>query len=86
MIYEIRFTREAKKDVDKLSPKLKQKLKKIGTGSVEWDATNLSPQRLQGFALKIKYRDTEVEMAEHLDFSFGVSMNEIFSQSATILS
>jgi len=29
MIYEIRFTKEAKKDVAKLSPKLKQKLKKI---------------------------------------------------------
>jgi mRNA-degrading endonuclease RelE of RelBE toxin-antitoxin system len=29
MSYEIRFTKEAKKDVAKLTPKLKQKLKKI---------------------------------------------------------
>ncbi len=29
MIYEIRFTKEAKKDVAQLSPKLKQKLKKM---------------------------------------------------------
>ena len=29
MVYEIRFTKEAKKDVAKLTPKLKQKLKKI---------------------------------------------------------
>ncbi len=29
MLYEVRFTREAKKDVVKLSPKLKQKLKTL---------------------------------------------------------
>ena len=29
MVYEVRFTKEAKKDVAKLTPKLKQKLKKI---------------------------------------------------------
>lgn len=29
MIYEVRFTKEAKKDVTKLTLKLKQKLKKI---------------------------------------------------------
>jgi len=29
MPYEIRFTREAKKDIDKLTPKLKQKLKTL---------------------------------------------------------
>ena len=29
MPYEIRFTREAKKDIDKLTPKLKQKLKAL---------------------------------------------------------
>lgn len=29
MVYEVRFTKEAKKDVVKLTPKLKQKLKKV---------------------------------------------------------
>lgn len=29
MIYEVRFTKEAKKDVDKLTKKLKRKLTKI---------------------------------------------------------
>jgi mRNA-degrading endonuclease RelE of RelBE toxin-antitoxin system len=29
MIYDVRFTKEAKKDISKLTPKLKQKLKKI---------------------------------------------------------
>ncbi len=29
MSYEVRFTKEAKKDIAKLTPKLKQKLKKI---------------------------------------------------------
>ncbi|GBF82918.1 hypothetical protein AsFPU1_4352 [Aphanothece sacrum FPU1] len=29
MVYEVRFTKEAKKDIIKLTPKLKQKLKKI---------------------------------------------------------
>ena len=29
MVYEVRFTKEAKKDVAKLTPKLKRKLKKI---------------------------------------------------------
>lgn len=29
MVYEVRFTKEAKKDIAKLTPKLKQKLKKI---------------------------------------------------------
>ncbi len=29
MLYEVRFTKEAKKDIAKLTPKLKQKLKTI---------------------------------------------------------
>jgi mRNA-degrading endonuclease RelE of RelBE toxin-antitoxin system len=29
MVYQVRFTKEAKKDIAKLTPKLKQKLKKI---------------------------------------------------------
>jgi mRNA interferase RelE/StbE len=29
MVYEVRFTKEAKKDIAKLTPKLKQKLKAI---------------------------------------------------------
>ncbi|WP_202895451.1 type II toxin-antitoxin system RelE family toxin [Iningainema tapete] len=34
MFYEVRFTREAKKDIAKLTPKLKQKLKTIIQDSI----------------------------------------------------
>jgi hypothetical protein len=46
-----------------------------------WDVTKLSLQRLQGFALKLKHRDFEAQMAEYLGFTFGVSMDGIFSQN-----
>ncbi|NCR45113.1 MAG: type II toxin-antitoxin system mRNA interferase toxin, RelE/StbE family [Microcystis aeruginosa SX13-01] len=39
MVYEVRFTKEAKKDVDKLTPKLKKKLK-----SIIQDTLSISPQ------------------------------------------
>ncbi|OPF18564.1 toxin of toxin-antitoxin system [Microcystis aeruginosa KW] len=38
MVYEVRFTKEAKKDVDKLTPKLKKKLK-----SIIQDTLSISP-------------------------------------------
>jgi len=34
MIYQVRFTKEAKKDIAKLTPKLKQKLEEIEIKSV----------------------------------------------------
>ncbi len=40
MVYEVRFTKEAKKDVDKLTPKLKKKLK-----SIIQDTLSISPYR-----------------------------------------
>ena len=58
--YEIRFTREADKDVRKLTPKLKQKLQEILTESI-----SMSPHigkrlvgDLQGFySVRLTYKD-----------------------------
>jgi len=60
MIYEIRFTKEAKKDVAKLSIKLKQKLKKIIQEKI-----SLNPytgKKLVGdlsgfFSIRLNYQD-----------------------------
>ena len=60
MVYEVRFTKEAKKDVDKLTPKLKKKLK-----SIIQDTLRISPYRgkklvgdLMGFySIRLSYQD-----------------------------
>ena len=58
--YEIRFTKEAKKDVVKLTPKLKKKLKDIITNTI---ATNpYSGKKLVGdlagfFSIRLSYKD-----------------------------
>ncbi|ACK66487.1 addiction module toxin, Txe/YoeB family [Rippkaea orientalis PCC 8801] len=60
MVYEVRFTKEAKKDIAKLTPKLKQKLKKI----IE-DTLSINPysgKKLVGdlvgfFSLRLSYQD-----------------------------
>ena len=60
MVYEVRFTKEAKKDVAKLTPKLKQKLKKIIQ-----DTISINPyagKKLMGdlsgfFSLRLSYKD-----------------------------
>jgi len=60
MVYEVRFTKEAKKDVDKLTPKLKKKLK-----SIIQDTLSISPYRgkklvgdLTGFySIRLSYQD-----------------------------
>jgi mRNA interferase RelE/StbE len=60
MIYEIRFTKEAKKDVAQLSPKLKQKLKKIIQEQIT--SNPYGGKKLVGdltgfFSLRLNYKD-----------------------------
>ena len=60
MIYQVRFTKEAKKDIAKLTPKLKQKLQYIIR-----DKVSINPYRgkklvgdLTGFfSLRLSYKD-----------------------------
>jgi Txe/YoeB family toxin of toxin-antitoxin system len=60
MVYEVRFTKEAKKDVDKLTPKLKKKLK-----SIIQDILSISPysgKKLVGdltgfYSIRLSYQD-----------------------------
>jgi addiction module RelE/StbE family toxin len=60
MIYQVRFTKEAKKDIAKLTPKLKQKLQEIIR-----DKVSINPYRgkklvgdLTGFfSLRLSYKD-----------------------------
>jgi hypothetical protein len=43
----------------------------FGTGSVVWDVTKPSQQRIQGFTLKLKYLDFEAQMVGYVDPWFG---------------
>ncbi len=60
MVYEVRFTKEAKKDVDKLTPRLKKKLK-----SIIQDTLSISPysgKKLVGdltgfYSIRLSYQD-----------------------------
>ena len=60
MVYEVRFTKEAKKDVAKLTPKLKQKLKKIIQDTLRINP--YSGKKLVGdlagfFSVRLSYKD-----------------------------
>ena len=60
MLYEVRFTKEAKKDIAKLTPKLKQKLKTIiqDTISINPYAGKKLLGDLAGFySLRLSYHD-----------------------------
>ena len=60
MVYEVRFTKEAKKDVAKLTPKLKQKLKKIIQDKIAIDpyAGKKLVGDLAGFySMRLSYKD-----------------------------
>lgn len=61
MVYEVRFTKEAKKDVAKLTPKLKQKLKKVIQNTIQINP--YSGKKLVGdlagfFSVRLSYKDT----------------------------
>ena len=60
MVYEVRFTKEAKKDVAKLTPKLKQKLKKVIENTIQINP--YSGKKLMGdlagfFSVRLSYKD-----------------------------
>ena len=60
MIYRIRFTKLAEKDVQKLSPKLRQKLKDILRGRVAIDPYQGKPLtgELKGYySMRLSYKD-----------------------------
>ena len=60
MVYEVRFTKEAKKDVAKLTPKLKQKLKKVIQDkiTIEPYAGKKLVSDLAGFySMRLSYKD-----------------------------
>lgn len=60
MVYEVRFTKEAKKDIAKLTPKLKQKLKTIiqDTISINPYAGKKLVSDLAGFySVRLSYQD-----------------------------
>ena len=60
MLYDVRFTREAKKDIAKLSPKLKQKLKTLiqSTISIKPYAGKKLVGDLAGFySMRLSYQD-----------------------------
>jgi len=60
MDYEVRFTKEAKKDVDKLPPKLKKKLKQIIQNTIT--VSPYSGKKLVGdlagfYSIRLSYQD-----------------------------
>ena len=60
MPYEIRFTKEAIKDINKLSPKLKKKLKEIAISQIaeEPDSGKKLIGDLTGFfSMRLSYKD-----------------------------
>jgi mRNA interferase RelE/StbE len=60
MLYEVRFTKEAKKDIATLTPKLKHKLKRIiqDTISINPDAGKKLVGDLAGFySVRLSYQD-----------------------------
>lgn len=60
MPYEVRFTKEAVKDIDKLSPKLKKKVKDIATNHIAEEP--YTGKKLIGdlsgfFSMRLSYKD-----------------------------
>lgn len=60
MVYEVRFTKEAKKDIAKLSPKLRQKLKTIIQDVISispYDGKKLIGDLLGLYSIRLSYQD-----------------------------
>ncbi|MEA5534100.1 type II toxin-antitoxin system mRNA interferase toxin, RelE/StbE family [Crocosphaera sp. XPORK-15E] len=60
MVYEVRFTKEAKKDVDKLTIKLKKKLKKIIQEMISvnpYDGKKLVGDLAGFYSIRLNYKD-----------------------------
>jgi mRNA interferase RelE/StbE len=60
MVYDVRFTKEAKKDISKLTPKLKQKLKKIIQDTLiinPYIGKKLTGDFVGFFSIRLSYKD-----------------------------
>jgi len=60
MIYQVRFTKEAKKDIAKLTPKLKQKLEEIIRDKVSvnpYEGKKLVGDLTGFFSIRLSYQD-----------------------------
>ncbi|MCA6501398.1 MAG: type II toxin-antitoxin system RelE family toxin [Pseudanabaena sp.] len=60
MVYEVRFTKEAKKDIAKLSPKLRQKLKTIIQDTISispYDGKRLIGDLTGFYSIRLSYQD-----------------------------
>ena len=60
MVYEVRFTKEATKDIAKLTPKLKQKLKKIIQDQVTinpYEGKKLVGDLAGFYSIRLSYKD-----------------------------
>ena len=60
MVYEVRFTKQAKKDTSKLTPKLKQKLKQIIKNTLlvnPYSGKQLVGDLAGFFSLRLTYQD-----------------------------
>lgn len=60
MVYEVRFTKEAKKDIAKLSPKLRQKLKTIIQDVISispYDGKKLIADLSGFYSIRLSYQD-----------------------------
>ena len=58
--YQVRFTRQALKDLDKLTPKLKEKVRRLCLGVLEtspFDGKRLVGELKGSFSLRISYQD-----------------------------
>ena len=68
MVYEVRFTKEAKKDVAKLTPKLKQKLKKIIQETISinpYEGKKLVGDLAGFFSIRLSYKDRILYTIDH---------------------
>ncbi len=60
MVYTVRFTKEAKKDVDKLTPKLKRKLKQIIQEKISlnpYEGKKLVGDLAGFYSIRLSYKD-----------------------------
>ena len=60
MVYQVRFTKEAKKDIAKLTPKLKQKLKKTIQDQVTinpYEGKKLVGDLAGFYSIRLSYKD-----------------------------
>jgi mRNA-degrading endonuclease RelE of RelBE toxin-antitoxin system len=87
MVYEVRFTKEAKKDVAKLTPKLKQKLKKniqdtIGINPystpIKIRATRELQRKVRSLSKKYRHIQTDLQPIWENENQYKMTSEEFF--------